>query len=101
MDGEVPEALMRERLRECDDVQDPITTASRLALVGETVQVLVDGVDDDGVLHGRTHREAPEIDGIVRLVGSDADDPLFARPGAIVTATVTGIAGPDLEAKPW
>jgi hypothetical protein len=25
---------------------------------------------------------------------------LFARPGAIVTAAVTGIAGPDLEATP-
>ena len=60
---------MRERLRECAEVQDPITTASRLALVGETVEVLVDGVDDDGVLVGRTYREAPEIDGVVRLVG--------------------------------
>ena len=101
MDGEVPEQLMRDRLRECAEVQDPITTASRLALVGETVEVLVDGSDEDGVLVGRTHREAPEIDGIVRLVGSDVDDSMFARPGAIVTATVTGIAGPDLEAKPW
>ena len=99
MDGAVPEALMRERLRECAEVQDPITTAARLALVGETVEVLVDGTDDDGVLLGRTYREAPEIDGVVRLVGND--DALYARPGAIVTATVTGIAGPDLEAKPW
>ena len=32
--------------------------------------MLVDGVDDDGVLVGRTHREAPEIDGVVRLVGT-------------------------------
>ena len=43
-------------------------TPSRLALVGETVEVLVDGTDDDGVLVGRTYREAPEIDGVVRLV---------------------------------
>ncbi len=34
---------------------------------------------DDGTLVGRTHREAPEIDGIVRLAGADC-----ARPGAIV-----------------
>jgi len=97
-DGAVPEDLMRERLGECAEVQDPITTASRLALVGETIDVLVDGVDDDGALIGRTHREAPEIDGIVRLVGASAESRLFARPGAIVTATVCGIAGPDLEA---
>jgi ribosomal protein S12 methylthiotransferase len=97
MDGSVREDLMRERLRECGEVQDPITTASRLALVGETVEVLVDGTDEDGVLVGRTYREAPEIDGVVRLL--DAEDQLFARAGAIVNATVCGIAGPDLEAK--
>ncbi len=61
--------------------------------------MLVDGVDDDGVLVGRTYREAPEIDGVVRLV-STAGDGYFARPGAIVTARVCGVAGPDLEAEP-
>jgi len=50
MDGTVPDALVRERLRECDELQDPITAASRMALVGETVDVLVDGTDDDGAL---------------------------------------------------
>jgi ribosomal protein S12 methylthiotransferase len=99
MDGAVPEALVHERLRECDAVQDPITTASRMALVGETVDVLVDGTDDDGALVGRTYREAPEIDGVVRLTSSGTDA-FFARPGAIVGATVQGVAGPDLEAEP-
>ncbi|MGO9873935.1 MAG: 30S ribosomal protein S12 methylthiotransferase RimO [Acidimicrobiia bacterium] len=96
MDGAVGEDLARDRLRECAEVQDPITTASRLALVGETIEVLIDGTDDDGALVGRTYREAPEIDGVVRLVG--AETPIFARPGAIVTAIVRGIAGPDLDA---
>jgi ribosomal protein S12 methylthiotransferase len=99
MDGAGPDALVRERLRECAAVQEPLTTASRMALVGATVEVLVDGVDDDGALVGRTHREAPEIDGVVRLT-SDGTRPSFARPGAIVAATVRGVAGPDLEAEP-
>ena len=56
----------------------PDHPGGRDALVGETVEVLVDGEDPDtGTLVGRTHREAPEIDGIVRISG-DA----FARPGA-------------------
>jgi ribosomal protein S12 methylthiotransferase len=100
MDGAVDDDLMRERLRECAEVQDPITAAARLALVGQTVDVLVDGTDDDGVLIGRTYREAPEIDGIVRLAASDDGAPLFARPGAIVAATVYDVAGPDLDATP-
>ena len=85
---------MGEWLGECDEVQERITRASRDALVGREVDVLVDGRDDDtGGLFGRTHREAPEIDGVVHL---DAE---WARPGAIVRAAVTEAAGVDLVAK--
>ncbi|MBM3674595.1 MAG: 30S ribosomal protein S12 methylthiotransferase RimO [Actinobacteria bacterium] len=93
MDGQVPAELAAERLCECSEVQDPVTQAARDRLVGQTVEVLVDG-DDEGEPVGRTHREAPEIDGVVRL-GADA----FARPGAIVAATVTDAIGPDLVAR--
>jgi ribosomal protein S12 methylthiotransferase len=84
--------LALEWLRECEAVQEPITRAARDALVGHEIEVLVDTVARDDVV-GRTHREAPEIDGVVRL---DAD---FARPGALVTADVTEAIGPDLVAK--
>jgi tRNA A37 methylthiotransferase MiaB len=99
MDGGVPEPLVRERLAECADVQDPITTAARVALVGRTVDVLVDGTDEDGALVGRTHREAPEIDGVVRLARG-GPGAVFARAGAIVAAEVRGVEGPDLDAVP-
>ena len=95
LDGTVPEALMREWLRECDEVQDPITQGARDALVrvGADVEVLVDGIDEDtGDALGRTHREAPEIDGVVRLEGAPA------RLGSLVRAKVTGALGPDLVA---
>ena len=93
LDGEVDAPLRDERLRECGDVQEPITQAARDALVGETVVVLIDEVDGDELV-GRTHREAPEIDGVVRVVGGDA------RPGALVTVEVTSAIGPDLVATP-
>ncbi len=92
LDGGVAPALAAERLRECSEVQDPITSAARDALVGTTVEVLVDGRAGSSLV-GRTHREAPEIDGVVRLDG-------FARPGALVEAVVTGAVGPDLDAVP-
>ena len=93
--GAVPTDVVAQRLRELAEVQDPITAAARASLLGSTVDVLVDGSDADGSLVGRTHREAPEIDGVVRL-GRDA----FARPGALVRARVTAVEGPDLEARP-
>jgi ribosomal protein S12 methylthiotransferase len=95
MDGVVPDELMHERLRECAETQDPISQAARDALIGAQVDVLVDGVDDEtGDPVGRTHREAPEIDGVVRIAGA------FARPGARVRARVTSAYGPDLVAEP-
>ena len=90
----VASVVVGEWLRECAAVQEPITRAARDALVGAEVEVLVDELDSEaGVVVGRTHREAPEIDGVVRV---EAD---WARPGALVRAHVTEAIGPDLEAK--
>jgi len=92
MDGEVDPQLVAERLRELSEMQDRITEAHRDELVGHDVDVLVDSIEEGDDLIGRTHREAPEIDGVVRLSGS-------ARPGAIVRARITGAIGPDLMAE--
>ncbi|MFM8238234.1 MAG: 30S ribosomal protein S12 methylthiotransferase RimO [Actinomycetota bacterium] len=88
----VDPVLVGERLRECSEVQDPITAATRNALIGETVEVLVDRVGPDGAV-GRTHREAPEIDGVVRIAGVDP------RPGARFPVRIVGAEGPDLDAE--
>jgi ribosomal protein S12 methylthiotransferase len=93
LDAVVDDTVVRERLRELSELQDPITAAARHALVGHEVEVLVDHVAADGTLIGRTHREAPEIDGVVRLRGATA-----GRPGALVRARVTDVEGPDLDA---
>jgi ribosomal protein S12 methylthiotransferase len=87
LDGGVPADLALERLRECSELQDRITAERRSALVGTTMRVLVDA---SGV--GRSHREAPEIDGIVHI----PDD---LAVGALTDVVVTGAAGPDLWAE--
>jgi ribosomal protein S12 methylthiotransferase len=94
MDGVVPRPVIDEWLAECDQTQAPITAASRDRLVGAELDVLVDGADDerDGIV-GRTHREAPEIDGVIRLAAT-------ARPGVLIRAKGTEAIGPDLLAEP-
>jgi ribosomal protein S12 methylthiotransferase len=94
LDGTVPDTLVAGRLRECSEVQDAVTRDARDELVGRPVEVLVDELDPHGTAVGRTHREAPEIDGVVHVHGAD-----FTRPGAIVPAEITAAFGPDLEAK--
>ena len=55
--------------------------------------MLIDSVDDDGVI-GRTFREAPEIDGVVRVESDQR-----VEPGTFVVATIVGPRGVDLLAK--
>ncbi len=85
--GRVPDRLVAERLAEAGERQDAITARRRRRLVGSTVRVLV---DEPSV--GRSHREAPEIDGIIKLAGE-------AAVGTWVDVVVTGAEGPDLEAR--
>jgi ribosomal protein S12 methylthiotransferase len=96
MGGAVDDIVVKERIDELSLMQDRITQAARDALVGTTVEVLVDG-NEDGVAVGRTHREAPEIDGVVRLETGAAAGARPA-PGSVVTADVIGAVGPDLVA---
>lgn len=85
-DGAVAAGLVRERLRELTELQDRITADRRAGLIGTRVEVLV---DEPGV--GRTHREAPEIDGVVLV----ADD---LPVGEFATVEVSASLGPDLVA---
>ena len=93
LDRTVDNATIQERLRECSEIQDPITAALRDSLVGMEAQVLIDSTEGGDAV-GRTHREAPEIDGVVRV--SEA----FARPGALITVRIREAIGPDLIADP-
>ena len=88
LDGAVPRGLMDERLAELRGLQDDITAARRDELIGRTVRVLVDRT---GVARG--HREAPEIDGVVRVPDSLAV-------GELHDVVVVDALGPDLVAEP-
>lgn len=86
LDGGVAPELVAERLAELTELQDAITATRRLDLVGRDVEVLVDRPGT-----GRTHREAPEIDGVVGV----PDD---LEVGTFQVLTVTDAVGPDLLA---
>ncbi|MBV9412416.1 MAG: 30S ribosomal protein S12 methylthiotransferase RimO [Acidimicrobiia bacterium] len=86
LDGQVDSGLVAERLLELSELQDRITAERRAALIGRRLEVLV---DSSGV--ARSHREAPEIDGIVSV-------PDEWVTGSFMAATVRAAAGPDLEA---
>ncbi|CAB4637529.1 MAG: 30S ribosomal protein S12 methylthiotransferase RimO [Actinobacteria bacterium] len=84
----VEESLMHERLSELREMQDNLTAERRDALLGETIQVLV---DEPGI--ARSFREAPEIDGVVQV-------PDTLEVGRFHTVVVEQVFGPDLIAVP-
>ena len=75
-----------QRLR---DTADAIGTERVADLVGRTLEVLVEGVDEDGRTFGRHRGQAPEIDGFVFL---DRECAL----GDIVSAEMVDTLGYDL-----
>lgn len=88
LDGAVPPDLVAERLGECSELQDAVTARRRADLVGQVTEVLVDAPGQ-----ARSHREAPEIDGIVVV-------PPHLDAGSLVRVVITGSQGPDLVAEP-
>jgi ribosomal protein S12 methylthiotransferase len=88
MGDQVPGALALERLAECSEVQDAITSRRRDALVGQTRAVLVDSPGNARSVH-----EAPEIDGIIAV-------PTELRTGGFHEVVITGSLGTDLMAMP-
>ena len=86
LDDHVAPQLVAERLAELRELQDEVTAARRDALIGTDAHVLVDA---PGV--ARSHREAPEIDGIIHV----SDD---LTVGEMTTVHIVDALGPDLVA---
>jgi ribosomal protein S12 methylthiotransferase len=83
----VPAELAMERLREANALAEQITAELRSDLIGTTQTLLVDRA---GV--ARSHREAPDIDGVVHVEAN-------LTAGSFIEAVVTEAAGPDLHAR--
>jgi ribosomal protein S12 methylthiotransferase len=89
MPDQVPLRTRIARAQRLRDAADAIGVERAAALVGSTLEVLVEGVDEDGVTVGRHRGQAPEIDGVVLLDGAHA-------PGTVVEAEIVDSFGYDL-----
>lgn len=83
---DVPEEVKLERQEHLYLLQQEISHDINLRFVGKTLDVLIEGVQEDGMLIGRSYRDAPEIDGLVFVSG---EAPL----GEIVPVKITGTVG--------
>lgn len=95
LEDQVPGEVARERAERVTQSAE-ITMARRAeALVGETFEVLVERLDPaTAVWTGRSHREAPEIDGEIAFTSSGQ-----LHVGDYVEVEITGATGADLEGR--
>jgi ribosomal protein S12 methylthiotransferase len=91
VDG-VPPEIKEERRERLMAVQQPISLAKNQALVGRTLDVLIEGWGE-GVSVGRSYRDAPEIDGLVLI---QAELPV----GEIVPVRINAALEYDLVGEP-
>lgn len=85
----------RRRHRRLLAAQKPIALASRQALLGRTLEVLVEGAsaETEHLLEGRHHGMAPEVDG--RLLINDG----FAPAGSFAEVEITDAYASDLVGR--
>lgn len=97
----VPADVKQQRWERLMEQQQAISLARNQALVGKTLEVLIEGegqyeTDDrqskpaGKILLGRSYRDAPEIDGLVIVEGQ-------APPGSLVAVRITGAMPYDLS----
>jgi ribosomal protein S12 methylthiotransferase len=91
--GAVPEEVKEERWHRFMAAQQEISRDLLGRHVGTTVDVIIDGIDEDGAV-GRTRWDAPEIDGSVFLEGGQN-----LAPGDIVRARIDAADDYDLRAS--
>ncbi|MCB9879931.1 MAG: 30S ribosomal protein S12 methylthiotransferase RimO [Planctomycetes bacterium] len=83
MEPQIEPEVAEARAAELMELQRGIMREFHDAKVGQVVDVVVDGYDEDGLLMGRSQADAPEVDGRVLL------DAATAEPGTIVRVELT------------
>lgn len=79
MDGQIDEAVKIERAQSLRDISDAIGEAHVSARIGQEMDVLVLGREEDGQLYGRAMCQAPEVDGVVYLEEGEVGDIVRVR----------------------
>jgi ribosomal protein S12 methylthiotransferase len=97
LDNPIPSEIREERRARFMAKAEDISIKRLAKKIGKRVQVIIDRVDQSGGI-GRTIGDAPEIDGLVRVLPPSKPSKRY-RAGEIIKATVISSQGHDLIAE--
>ena len=92
MDDQVPEDVKEERFHRFMQLQQEISANRLKQKIGKTLDVLVDEIDEDGII-GRSKADAPEVDGLVYV---DNLSGMNVKVGDVIKVTITNSDEYDL-----
>ncbi|MDG4947084.1 30S ribosomal protein S12 methylthiotransferase RimO [Actinobacillus equuli subsp. haemolyticus] len=92
MADQVPEDVKEDRFHRFMQVQQRISAARLQQKVGKTLAVIVDEIDEEGII-GRSMADAPEIDGVVYVDNISNQE---VKIGQIILVTITNADEYDL-----
>ncbi|MCH9680300.1 MAG: 30S ribosomal protein S12 methylthiotransferase RimO [Deltaproteobacteria bacterium] len=100
--GRVDEERAAERAAELMELQTGIRTRKHAALVGRTLDVLVEGpsAEHEWLLDGRHEGQAPEIDGGTILTNGEAPRGAMVRAKVVQAGAHDLVASLDLDVEP-
>lgn len=83
--NQIPDEIKQERFHELMALQAQISEEIHKDTEGQTLEVLVEGIEEDGsgLHYGRSYREAPDIDGLVFI-----ENPGDIKPGCFVKVNI-------------
>jgi ribosomal protein S12 methylthiotransferase len=99
--GMLPQAVREERRSRFMQVAEEVSVQRLQQRIGATMQVLVDSATAMGKKGGigRTYADAPEIDGVVKLMPPEKISKTY-KVGEFTRARIVGVDGHDLVALP-
>lgn len=99
--GMLPQAVREERRSRFMRVAEEVSVQRLQQRIGATMQVLVDSATAMGKKGGigRTYADAPEIDGVVKLLPPEKISKTY-KVGEFTRARIVGVDGHDLVALP-
>ena len=92
MADQVPEDVKEERFHRFMQLQQEISANRLKQKIGKTLDVLVDEIDEDGII-GRSKADAPEVDGLVYVNNLSG---INVKVGDVIKVTITNSDEYDL-----
>lgn len=86
--------VKKQRKKLLMELQQSVSKEINKKLINKKIDCIIEAINSDGTIVGRTYKDAPEVDGLV-FINTDK----IVEPGDIITAKITGAVEYDLIAE--